>query len=53
MKRSNAERLGFVQEGILRQVVRLHDRSVDGVFYGLLKDEWHARAGLAQDLQED
>ncbi len=44
--RAVAERLGFVQEGILRQVVQLHDRCVDGVFYGLLKEEWHARAKL-------
>jgi len=44
-----AERLGFVQEGILRQVVRLGDRYVDGVFYGLLVDEWRTRAELPQE----
>jgi ribosomal-protein-serine acetyltransferase len=51
--RAVAERLGFLQEGILRQVVRLHNRSLDGVFYGLLVDEWRAQAELSQKLQAE
>ena len=39
----------WYQEGILRQVVRLGDRYVDGVFYGLLVDEWRTRAELPQE----
>lgn len=45
--------LGFIQEGILRQTDRLHDRYVDGVFYGLLVDEWNARAEHAESLQKE
>lgn len=51
--RAVAGRLGFIQEGILRQVVRLHDRTIDGVFYGLLDKEWHAQTELNQELHKN
>ncbi|CAM4352240.1 GNAT family protein [Paenibacillus phoenicis] len=35
------ERLGFVQEGILRQAEWFIDRYIDKVIYGLLKEEWN------------
>ena len=34
------ERLGYTEEGILRQVEWLYDHYVDHVVYGMLKDEW-------------
>ncbi len=35
------ERLGFRQEGIIRQSEWLNDRFVDHKYYGLLKSEWY------------
>ncbi len=42
-KKSRAlpERLGFTQEGIIRQAEWLYDHYVDHVMYGLLADEWN------------
>lgn len=38
-----AERLGFREEGVLREVEWLGDRYVDHVVYGLLESEWPSR----------
>ncbi len=38
--RAIPEKLGFREEGIVRQVEKLHDRYVDLVIYGMLADEW-------------
>lgn len=35
-----AEKLGFTEEGIIRQAGWLHDRFVDFVIYGMLSSEW-------------
>ncbi|MFX3635166.1 MAG: GNAT family N-acetyltransferase [Candidatus Pristimantibacillus sp.] len=38
--RAIPERLGFVQEGIVRQEEWLYDHFVDIVIYGMLKEDW-------------
>ncbi len=41
--RAIPERLGFKQDGILREAELLHDRFVDHVVYSVLAREWKAR----------
>ena len=41
--RAIPERLGFVQEGIIRSAEWLYDHYVDHVVYGVLRREWLAR----------
>lgn len=38
--RSIPERLGFVNEGVVRQAEWLYDHYVDHVIYGMLREEW-------------
>jgi ribosomal-protein-serine acetyltransferase len=42
--RAIPERLGFREEGILRQVERVGDRMLDGVVYAMLAADWPGRS---------
>lgn len=44
--RAVAERLGFKEEGIIRQAEWMHDHYLDHVHYGLLKHEYNKRTLL-------
>ena len=44
--RAVAERLGFVQEEILREAEWLNDHYVDLVAYSMLKSQWRKKRGL-------
>jgi ribosomal-protein-serine acetyltransferase len=42
--RAIVERLGFREEGTLRQVERVGDRCLDGVVYSMLASDWTSRS---------
>lgn len=48
--RAIPERLGFTQEGILRDVYRHGDRYIDWVIYAMLEPEWAGSKSLRVEL---
>lgn len=47
--RAIPERLGFKQEGQLRQTIKLYDRFWDAIYYGMLADEWRANVLISKE----
>ncbi|CAG7632868.1 Putative ribosomal N-acetyltransferase YdaF [Paenibacillus solanacearum] len=43
--RAIPERLGFVNEGLIRQAEWIYDRFVDHIVYGMLRQDWNEGAG--------
>lgn len=48
--RAIPRRLGFHEEGILRQAEWLHDHFIDLVLYAMLADEWKENAGAGYQV---
>lgn len=44
--RAIPERLGFIQEGVLREAEWLYDHFVDSVVYGMLRHDWKPEVSL-------
>ncbi|WP_127529431.1 GNAT family N-acetyltransferase [Paenibacillus kobensis] len=47
--RAIPERLGFTQEGIIRNYEELHGEYMDRVIYGLLQEEWLSQRRIPSD----
>ena len=49
----HAERAGFVREGVRRKAYRRHGRWVDGVLYGLIREDLESQATGEDEVESD